>query len=77
MTIDFPIPFFECGWNAVAVGTQIGPQKVDSSLEWKVKESTIAFKDEKEAVSQYQIKLTGNELRLSSPKSLTIYFKEK
>ena len=59
------------------VGTQIGPQKVDSSLEWKVNGSTIAFKDEREAVSQYQIKLTGNELRLSSSKSLTIYFKEK
>jgi hypothetical protein len=59
------------------IGTRNGPQKVDSSLEWKVNGTTIAFKDEKDAVAQYQVKLTGDELRLSSPKSLTIYIKEK
>jgi hypothetical protein len=59
------------------VGTRNGPQKIDNKMEWKVDGETISFKDQNEAVSQYKFKLKGEELRLSSPKSLTIYVREK
>jgi hypothetical protein len=59
------------------IGTRIGPQKIDSKMEWKVQSQTINFKDDKDAISHYDFKVTGKELKLVSPKSSTTYIREK
>ena len=59
------------------VGTRVGPQKIDSQLEWKVDGETISFKDTNGAISRYKFAVSAKELLLKSPKSSTTYLKEK
>lgn len=59
------------------IGTRVGPQKIDTSMEWKVDGTTISFKDDKAAISRYQVTVTDKELELKSPKSVTKYLKQK
>jgi hypothetical protein len=59
------------------VGTRIGPQKMDSRMEWKVDGKSIGFKDSNGVVSKFDISLKGDELTLKSLRSMTTYLKQK